>query len=157
MIVLKSIIDGMTVINGGFIMNLVLAVTMACLLMGRLPDYGVDTERTSEAQFIFWGLFVYHLSYSVIRYLSTILTSKLKIYQAIYLFSGVWLFAVVGQKWVFRPGRNWEAMDDKQRMFEKWMDIEILIVYSSVISSIIFVFVRGFKNTPLIIAPLILS
>ena len=46
MIVLKSIIDGMTVINGGFIMNLVLAVTMACLLMGRLPDYGADTERT---------------------------------------------------------------------------------------------------------------
>ena len=43
MIVLKSIIDGMTVINGGFIMNFVLALAMSFLLMGRLPDYGEDT------------------------------------------------------------------------------------------------------------------
>ena len=71
MIVLKSIIDGMQLISGGFIMNLVLFLTMLCLMLGRLPDYGPDdTERTAKSKWLYYGLLIYHLGFAIIRYLS---------------------------------------------------------------------------------------
>ena len=69
MLVLSNIFNGLQVINGGFLLNLIQFLTMITLFLGRLPDYGPDDkERTSQALFIFYGLLVYHLFFAIIRY-----------------------------------------------------------------------------------------
>ena len=119
MIVLNSIIDGMQVISGGFIMNIVLFLSMLLLMLGRLPDYGEDTARTSNARFIYYMLLCYHLSYGLLRYLITLLTDhaeltdKLKIVKYLFLFLAVYLNVCVSEGWVFRKGRDWSKMDNE--------------------------------------------
>ena len=123
MIVLNSIIDGMQVICGGFIMNIVLFLSMLLLMLGRLPDYGEDTAedtaRTSNARFIYYMLLCYHLSYGLLRYLITLLTDnaevtdKLKIVKYLFLFLAVYLNVCVSEGWVFRKGRDWSKMDNE--------------------------------------------
>lgn len=108
MIVLNSIIDGMQVISGGFIMNLVLFLSMIFLMLGRLPDYAEDTARTSDARLIYYMLLCYHLCYGLLRYLVTLLTDHpkvtdfLKIAKYLFLFVAVYLNVCVSEGWVFR-------------------------------------------------------
>lgn len=99
------------VINGGFVMNLALFLTMLILMAGRLPDYGEDTERTSEARLIYYMLLIFHLGYAIVRYMSLLVTKALKIYQGLYLFFSIYLIVWMCQWWVFREGRDWATMD----------------------------------------------
>ena len=48
-------------------------------------------------------------------------------------------------------------MSREQEVFEKWMMIEVLIVYSNFISAAFYTFVRAFKVAPLVIEPCITS
>lgn len=101
----------MMVINGGFVMNLALFLTMLILMAGRLPDYGEDTERTSNARSIYYMLLFFHLVYAIARYMSLFITKALKIYQGIFLFASIYLIVWICQGWVFREGRDWTTMD----------------------------------------------
>ena len=144
-------------------MNLVLFLTMLFLLAGRLPDYsnsddGDEKDRTLRARLMFYGLLVYHLGLGAVRYLSQIYTQKFRIYQSLFIFATIYALSYICHDWVFRPDRrSYHAFDRRQEMFERWMDLELLIVYSSVLSAILYTIIRAFKAPPLVMLPVLIS
>ena len=120
---------------------------MLCLLAGRLPDYGEDEEgkrRTVRARWMFYGLLVYHLGLGIIRFLSQTMTNKFKIYQSLLILASVYVMAHIGHDWVYRADRDFSTMDKEQEAFERFMDLEMLIVYVSIFSAMFYTFIRAF-------------
>ena len=149
----KSVIDGLMIVNGGFIINVVLFVTMISLMAGRLPEYPGDKERTSRAKWVFYGLLLYHIGFAVVRYLSQWLTHAFRIYQSIFIFATVYLLTYILQDWVYRPDRDHGTMDYKQQTFELWLDLEIILTYSYVMTGILYALLRSIKRPPMIARP----
>ena len=149
----KSVIDGLMIVNGGFIINVVLFITMISLMAGRLPEYPGDEQRTSRAQLVFYGLLLYHIGFAVVRYLSQWFTHAFRIYQSIFIFATVYLLAYILQDWVYRPDRDYGTMDYKQQTFELWLDLEIILTYSYVMTGILYALLRSIKRPPMIARP----
>ena len=57
-------------------------------------------------------------------------TNRFRIWQSVFLFASIYLIVYICQDWVFRPDRDVISTmeDERQKMFENWMNIELLIV-----------------------------
>ena len=93
---------------------------------------------------MFYGLLVYHLGLGTIRYLSQSLTNWFKIYQSLLILASVYVMAHIGHDWVYRADRDFSTMDKEQEAFERFMDLEILVVYVSIFSAMLYTLIRAF-------------
>ena len=67
MLYLKSSVDGFKVILGGFALNLVVFLTL--IISVRPPEYP-DENKTRQARNLYILLVIYHLCFTVVKYLS---------------------------------------------------------------------------------------
>ena len=52
--------------------------------------------------------------------------------------------AHIGHDWVYRADRNFATMNKEQEAFERFMDLEMLVVYVSIFSAMFYTFIRAF-------------
>ena len=102
MLYLKSSVDGFKVILGGFCLNLVIFLTLVTAI--RPPEYP-DEDRTIQARNLYIMLVIYHLSFTVIKYLSDIIYPKFfRDKSAIIMIFAVALLTYLCQDWLYLPG-----------------------------------------------------
>ena len=74
MLYLKSSVDGFKVILGGFVMNLVIFLTL--IISVRPPEYP-DADKTKLARNLYIILVVYHFCFTVIKYLTEFICPRI--------------------------------------------------------------------------------
>ena len=75
------------------------------------------------------------------------MTNAFRIYQSMFIFFSIYLIVYICQNWVFRPDRDVISTmeDERQKMFETWLDIELLVVYTNILGAIFYTLVRSLK------------
>ena len=134
-------------------MNLAQALTMLFILTFRLPDYPDDEQRHKRARLIFVGLLVYHIGFAAVRYVSQNVTDRIRILQSVFIFVTIYMFSYLCVDWIYRDERDFSKMSEKQRDFEVWINIELLVLYASILGAGFYTLLRGIKSLPLIAEP----
>ena len=141
------------VINGGLVMNVALFLTMLFILTFRLPDYPDDEHRHKRSRLIFIGLLLYHIGFAAVRFVSQNVRCRIRIFQSVFIFVTIYMFSYLCVDWIYRDDRDFSKMDEHERDFEVWINIELLVLYTSVLGAGFYTLLRGTKSLPMIAEP----
>ena len=143
MLNLKSSVDGFKVVLGGYVLNLVVFLTL-CIAV-RPPQYPTE-ERTNEAKWLYALLIAYHFIFFLIKLL--IMGKAPKYFRdkiALIMICAISLLIYLCQKWLYQPGAARPVLTKKQEAFEKWLWIEVLLIYGQMFSATIYSICHSFK------------
>ena len=76
------------------------------------------------------------------------MSDKIRIGQSVFIFVTIYMFAYLCVDWVYREERDFSKMDEKMRDFEAWLNIEVLVLYSSILGAGFYTLLRGIKSLP---------
>ena len=102
MLNLKSSVDGFKVVLGGYLLNLVVFLTLVIAV--RPPEYPTE-ERTNEAKLLYGFLIVYHFAFAVIKYLVLNIAPKgFRNKFALIMICAISLLIYLCHSWLYQPG-----------------------------------------------------
>jgi len=145
MIYLKNTIDGFKLVIGGFVMNIVLPLTM--LIAVRVPTYEDDEAKTKEALYFYIYLIVYHLALAAIRYWSLFMSNWWRENITVCMLVAVITQVLLCHRWVYNLDEDvdfdYNEMSEKQKAWYVWCWIEVAFFYSTIIGAALFTFIRS--------------
>ena len=137
-----SVVDGMRVILGTFIMQLGGLITLVAMV--RPPEYD-DQDRQERVRHFFWELVVAHILFAVSGYLYVHYYDLSPLLNSISIFWACVIMTQIFHNWFFEPVVL-EEMTDEQRRFRFMVILELMAMVAHLVSTFIYMVARIFRK-----------
>ena len=151
MINILSTVDGFKVIMGSWIVNLAALLTLL-LAIRSPPDYGEDSQRTYHAKLLFSGLVLIHLFLGIVKYVSLFLSRVFWDWIVLFCLVNIVVMVYICQNWLYIDGRDINDLTPEQYKFELWLWTELMLIYTSIASSAIYITACYFRHPTVVIS-----